>query len=168
MRCPWTWLLSDMKALSEFHFTSTIRSRGLLVEDYVVDLEKGYRDRHVFANLDGNKFMTMDGDILTLHKGFRWDLCSPSFRFRNWWLGTPSGPREAPGSAIHDATRRVMRLGCVPFDRKDTDDFFWDALGLSGSRVKRTYHFVVASPLGTLFIKLSKKPLDCQCLKHEN
>lgn len=152
-----------MKFLTECQYTSTEKYRGVLTADFVVDLQKGYRGFHVLSSLQDGVFATLDDDILTMKAGYPSDLCSPAFRFRGKWYGTHSGPKEAPGAFIHDATRRIYQLQCIPFDRKQTDDFFWDALRLTGSRLVRTYHFAVSSFIGTLFLWTTLKKLDCYC-----
>jgi len=140
-----------MRFVSEIHYASTASERARLTANFVVDLQKGYKGYHEFASLEEGVFASLDDDILTLFKGFVWDLCSPSVYVRGRWVGTPTGSREAAGSCIHDAARRIYRLYCTPFDWKDTNDFFWDALALSGSHVKRTYYFAVSSFLGKAF-----------------
>jgi hypothetical protein len=152
-----------MRFLTECRYVSTFEHRGDLVADFVVDLEKGYKGYHEFATLKDGVFATLDDDILTLKKGVKSDLCSPAFRIRGKWVGTHTGEKEAGGAFIHDVTRRVYQLHCVPFSRKDTDDFFWDALRLKKSRVSRTYHFFVSSFFGTIFLWVTLKKLDCYC-----
>lgn len=128
-----------------------------------MDLQKGYKGFHEFSNLREGVFATLDDDIFTMKKGFDSDLCSPAVQVRGRWIGTHTGHREAPGAFIHDATRRVYRLYCVPFTWKDTNDFFWDALHLMGSPVKRTYHFAVSSVIGRAFSWITEKKLECYC-----
>ena len=152
-----------MKFLTDCHYASTDASRGVLVSDLVVDLEKGYKGYHEFSSLEQGVFATLDDDIFTVKNGYPSDLCSPAVRIWGKWYGTHTGEREAPGAFVHDAARRIYQLQCVPFDRKDTDDFFWDALRLKGSRLKRTYHFAVSSFIGTVFLWTTLKKLDCYC-----
>jgi len=152
-----------MKFLSECRYIPSDEARGVLVGDFQVDLEKGYKGSHEFSSLEEGVFATLEDDILTLKKGYRSDLCSPAFRFRGKWYGTHTGPREAPGAFIHDGTRRIHQLQCVPFGRKDTDDFFWDALRLKKSRMARPYFAAVSSVIGTFFLWITLKKLDCYC-----
>ena len=152
-----------MRFITECHYASSEEARGVLVSDLVVDLQKGYKGYHEFSSLEEGTFATLDDDFLTIKNGYKSDLCSPSKRVGKKWHGTPTSEREAPGAFIHDATRRVCQLQCVPFDRKDTDDFFWDALRLKNSRLKRTYHFFVSSFFGTVFIWLTLKKMHCHC-----
>lgn len=137
--------------------------RGKLDHDFVVDLQKGYKGFHEFASLKEGVFATLDDDILTLHAGMESDLCSPAFKVRGRWIGTHTGPREAPGAFIHDATRRIYRLYCVPFNWRDTNDFFWDALKLAGSPLKRTYHLFVSTFTGVMFSWFTEKKMECYC-----
>jgi len=152
-----------MRLLSPCVYKSTSRVRGILTTDFVVDLQKGYSGLHEFSSLEEGVFATLDDDILTIKRGFKSDLCSPAFRVGGVWVGTHTGPKEAPGAFIHDCTRRVYRLHCVPFTWKDTNDFFWDALHIKKSPLKRTYHFAVSSGIGKLFSWFTEKKLDCYC-----
>lgn len=152
-----------MRFLTECHYATSEATRGVLVSDFVVDLQKGYKGYHEFSSLEDGIFGTLDDDFLTIKNGYKSDLCSPAKHIGKKWHGTPTSEREAPGAFIHDMARRVCRLQCVPFDRKDTDDFFWDALHLTNSRLKRTYHFFVSSFVGTVFIWFTLKKMDCYC-----
>ena len=156
-----------MKLLSGFHYDCKTRRDGLafLTADLVLDLQKGYQGYHEFASLEDGTFATLENDIFTLFKGMTWDLCSPSIVVKGKRFGTPSGYAEAFGSAVHDSSRRIMRLSCSPFKRKDTDDFFWDALGLMNSKLQKPYHWAVKSFIGTVFIWITKGPVDCYCRK---
>lgn len=158
-----------MRLLSGFHYDDHSRRDGLavLTRDIVLDLEKGYKGYHEFASLEEGVFATLCDDILTLKRGALSDLCSPSFVVKGKRVGTPTGYAEAFGAFVHDLTRRVMRLPCSPFKRKDTDDFFWDALGIMNSRVQKPYHWAVSSIFGTFFIWITKGPVNCYCLKHK-
>lgn len=157
-----------MKALSNFCYESADEARGVLLADLVVDLQKGYRGFHQFSSLESGVFAELENDIFTIYDGFKSDLCSPAFRVFGKWVGTWSTEREAFGSFIHDAARRVRRLPCCPFNRKDTDDFFFDALALKGSLVTKPYHYAVSSFIGTAFIKLTeKRSIDCYCKTHQ-
>lgn len=152
-----------MKLLSGFHMERDATGKAFLASKLVVDLEKGYRGYHVFSSLKEGAFATLVDDELTVSESFQWDECSPSFYFRGKRIGTPCSDAESFASLIHDVTRRVYRLVCVPFSRKDTDDFFYDALKLKGSKVKHTYHFAVSSFFGTMFIWFTTGKMDCYC-----
>lgn len=138
--------------------------RSCLTADFTVDLEKGYQGNHDFVSLEnGFRFASLHDDFFTLYTGYASDLCSPAVRIGRKWLGTPSSEKEKPGAYIHDAARQVMRLACCPWNRKDTDDFFWDALTVTGSRQRNTYHFAVSSVIGSVFMLLTRKEPDCFC-----
>lgn len=139
--------------------------RAYLKKDLVVDLQKGYIGYHEFASLEEGLFATLDDDIFTLVTGASSDLCSPSIVVKERRLGTPTTRKEAFGAFLHDISRRVRRLKCSPFKRKDTDDFFWDALDLMKSRLKVPYHYAVSSFFGTVFIWFTEGKVDCYCRK---
>lgn len=158
-----------MKLLSEFNYKESDTPNFYQpVTDIVVDLEKGYKGSHVFKTLKEGVIGTLEDDILTIHTVFLSDLCSPSTTIGKRRIGIYSGRAEAFGGFVHDFTRKVRRVKCSPFNRKDTDDFFWDALRLMKSKVAHTYHFAVSSVLGTLFILMTEKAIDCYCQTCKN
>lgn len=152
-----------MKLLSGFHMERDGNGKAFLASKCVVDLQKGYKGYHQFSGLKEGVFAGLQDDILTILEGLSWDECSPSFYFRGKRIGTPCSEAESFASLIHDVTRRIYRLVCIPFGRKDTDDFFYDALTLKGSKVKHTYHFAVSSFFGTVFIWITAGKMDCYC-----
>lgn len=152
-----------MKLLSDFRYTTDATGRFVLTAPLVVDLEKGYKGEHTFSSLEDGTFATMEDDTLTLYVDFCWDGCSPAWYFKGRKIGTPEGEAEIFASGIHDFARRVYLLACVPFDRKGTDDFFFDALALKKSKVKRLFHFAVSSFVGTFFIWITSGKLKYYC-----
>lgn len=157
-----------MKLLSEFQYKTDGTGRFVLTDALVVDLEKGYKGYHEFSSLEDGLFATLHDDILTLYADFCWDGCSPAWYFKGKRIGTPNGEAEKFASCIHDFARRVYLLACVPFERKDTDDFFFDALALKNSKVKRLFHFAVSSFIGTFFIWITSGKLKYYCrTKHQ-
>lgn len=157
-----------MKLLSEFYYKEADKPNFYQPTfDIVVDLEKGYKGSHVFASVSEGVFGTLEDDVLTIKTNFLSDLCSPSFMYKGRRIGTYTGRREALGSFVHDLTRRVRRLLCSPFKRKDTDDFFLDALVLMESPYVKPYHYAVSSWIGTLFIWITEKEVDCYCQNHK-
>lgn len=153
-----------MKHISSLRYRTTGVHRAQLVADFTVDVEKGFQGYHEYEDEDGFHFATLNDDFLTLHAGWGWDKCSPSVKVFGRWFGTYSGTAETFASAIHDATRAILAADCSPFTRKMTDDLFWDALVLKKSRVRRTFHTAVASPIGSFFMWLTRGRSECSCL----
>ena len=83
----------------------------------------------VFADTEGRKVLTLKSPCtITVHRGYRWDGCSPKFNFL-WldlfWVGTPDGliigsdrPKEGPDEAKHIPIthERVTHLASVIHD----------------------------------------------------
>jgi hypothetical protein len=154
------------RLLSDFAYGPSESYRGVLHRDCVVDLCKGFRGFHEFRH--GKRLLgVLFDDRLTIVEGYASDLCSPAVRIGKVWIGTPTSDREALAAFVHDFVRQTMRLPCSPWDRKTTDDLFWDFLTERKSRVRRLYHFAVSSGIGSLYIALSKPDPQITCTCHE-
>ena len=147
--------------------------RAFLLNCPQYDLQKGYKSRHTFIHDNGFVLGSVIGDILTINEGYTSDLASPAIRIFGKWVGTPTSERELDGVILHDFLRQTMRVLCSPWNRKDTDDLFYEALLEGGSKRAGLYHWAVSSAPGDLFLKLTTKPLDVHCThtlltNHEN
>ena len=157
------------RLLSDFRWHGSLAYRAKLDRDCTVDLRKGLRGCHEFYNIHNVRFAILLDDRLTMMQGLVSDLCSPAVRVGRFWIGTPSGPREALAAYVHDTTRRIARAGCVEgFTRKTADDLFYDFLLEARSPWTRLFHHVVAGPLGTLYEFCGRREtVYCSC-HHEN
>ena len=86
-------------------------------------------DGKVFVDTDGREVLTLKSPCtIIVHRGYRWDGCSPKFNFL-WldlfWVGTPDGliigserPKEEPDEAKHIPIthERVTHLASVVHD----------------------------------------------------
>lgn len=154
-----------MKIVEELVLGPHRKYRAVVVKRFVVDLEKGFKGRHEFKHYNGFHLGSLNDDLLTINEGYTSDLASPAINVLGKWIGTPTGRREGPGVIIHDFTRQTMRIPCSPWDRKITDDLFYDALVLCGSRLAGVYHAAVSGFAGDLFLRFTQKPLDVYCTK---
>lgn len=144
-------------------YKQTRSSRAVSTSSLWVDLRKGYRGTHKFYDRIGRYIALLVDDELTIFEGFEWDLASPSFRVGRKWLGTPTSDREIAATLLHDFARGLLGCPCCPWNRKHTDDFFYDLMELQHSRVTRLYHWFVSNPVGTLYIKLTYKGPQYTC-----
>jgi hypothetical protein len=162
-----------MKIIHPVRVRSHSKYRALLTNCPKYDLQKGYKGRHTFIHDNGFVLGSVTGDILTINEEYTSDLASPAFRIFGKWVGTPTSERELDGVILHDFLRQTMHVLCSPWNRKDTDDLFYEALLEGGSKRAGLYHWAVSSAPGDLFLKLTTKPLDVHCThtlltNHEN
>lgn len=134
--------------------------------DALWDLEMGYRGYHEFCHEDLLLGILRD-DRLTILKGYASDLCSPGWYLLGEWYGTPSKGKEDK-SIVHDFTRQFMRphVACSPWDRKATDDIFYNGMRDSKTWGKSLFHGAVAGPIGSAWMWLNKPRPDvyCRCI----
>lgn len=156
------------RLLSAFTWERSRKYRAITTCEVVVKLNRPqYRGSHRFV-LDGRLLASLDNDILTIHEGYASDLCSPAIRIGKWWIGTPTSEREALAAIVHDVTRQLLasKLACIPWDRKDTDDFFFEFLKESNSWVSGIYHRAVSGLVGSLFMRLTARTYKMSCQNH--
>lgn len=91
-----------------------------------------------------SEFLNVDGNKLTLKRGFKWDGCSPKITWKDLYIGTPDGviekfgeknylPKSGKGSGFHDALWKYRKeLGLdrltadfIALDIWLEDDFHW-------------------------------------------
>jgi hypothetical protein len=111
--------------------------------------------------LSGNQLLgTLDADRLTIMPGYACDGYSPVFRLCGRWVRlTPVPPAGLWPAVLHDFLRQFQAVPGCPWNRKNTDDWFYDALTAGGTwhRQAGLYHAAVAGPAGTAWIKLTRK-----------
>lgn len=157
-----------MKRISEFCWQPTRKYRAVLTADLVLDLGMGYKGRHEFCAGEGQLLGILNDDKLTILKGYASDLCSPGFYLFGRWFGTPSKGLELE-AFVHDFARQMVGLPCCPWDRKGSDDLFYNAGKMRGHGMKiDVYHGAVAGRLGNLWMRLNKPRHDvyCRCFNH--
>lgn len=101
-----------------------------------------------------------DGKTLTILPGYACDGYSPVIRFCGRWLRLTPVPRAGLWPAVlHDALRQMLPLPGCPFTRKDSDDWFYNALTAGGLQrdYAGIYHGAVAGPVGTAWLRLTRR-----------
>lgn len=152
--------------LSHVEYRYGGKYRFVLTQDLVVDLNKGLKGYHILR--DGKtSWAILDRDQLTIFAGYAFDGCSPAWRFFGRWYGTPTPPAAVAAACVHDCLRGYLGLGCISYDRKATDDVFFDMLKTAGFKPAEIYHGAVAGPLGSLYLKLTgNRPSRANCKCH--
>lgn len=152
------------RLLSEPSYAYGGKYRFTLTSDLVVRLDRGFRGYHELCD-GGKTWAILDGDKLTIMAGYAFDGCSPAVRVFGRWVGTPT-PRKAVAAAAHDCLRGYMGLPCLPYDRKTTDEVFYDMLDAEGFEGRDIYHGAVAGFWGSTFIWLTRGPSTANCKCH--
>lgn len=155
-----------MLLLSAPSYKQTGTSRAVSTSVLWVDLQKGFKGTHKFYDKAGRYVAMLVDDELTVFEGFKWDLASPSFRVGRKWFGTPTSEHEVAATLLHDFSRGLLGCPCCPWNRKHTDDFFYDLMELQHSRLTKLYHWFVSNPIGTLYIKLTYRGPQYACQQH--
>lgn len=95
---------------------------------------------------------------LTILPGYACDGYSPVRKiFKWWWRITPTPSCGMFPSILHDFLRQFLWVTPCPWSRKQSDDCFYNAMIAGGAEnLAGIYHGAVASPLGTLYMSLSK------------
>jgi TM2 domain-containing membrane protein YozV len=152
-----------MRLLSQCRHEPTRRHRAVLTADLSLDLGMGYRGTHHFYH-EQTLWGVLVDDHLHILAGYASDLCSPGFYLFGRWWGTPSKGAEL-ASILHDFARQFMRpaVACSPWDRKGSDDLFYNALCLSNHPLASTYHGAVAGRLGDLWLRLNRPRPAVSC-----
>ncbi len=104
--------------------------------------------------------------MLTIEAGFACDGFSPVIRKQAWMPGknrflriTPTPPCGMFPAILHDLTRMFLGVDRCPWTRKNSDDWFFDALVAGGcSNRAGIYHQAVAGAIGDAFINLTREP----------
>jgi len=136
--------------------------RFVLAEDYALDLDMGWTGEHVFCDA-GRTFATLNGSVMTIFAGYAFDGSSPAFKICGKWFGTPTPDSVVAAALVHDCLRQFMPLDCVPYNRKDTDDCFFNIMRANGWKATSIYHGAVAGIFGTIFIRLTNKSTTISC-----
>ena len=154
------------RVLSELRYQYGGKYRFELLADLVVDIDLGLSGRHALC--DGDKqWASLDGDRLTILKGYAFDGCSPAMRLFGKWHGTPTPRNAVAAAAVHDCLRGYLGLDCTDYTRAATDDVFYNMLRDAGFPLGGVYHGAVAGFLGNLYIKLTAaRPKTANCDTH--
>ena len=102
-----------------------------------------------------------DGEFFHILPGYACDGYSPVLRILGRWVRiTPAPACGLWPAVIHDALRQFLPVPGCPWTRRDTDNWFFDALtaGGVGQRIAGAYHQAVAGAFGTAWINLTRTP----------
>ena len=130
----------------------------VLRQDAQVDLGWGLTGTHTFVDR-GNRIARLEGDILTIYRGYASDGASPYFgKILGIRIGTPSHQKTAAGFFTHDLLYQVAEVPCcTQWTYEDADDVLYDLMREQGSCLGGVYHAAVAT-LGGFHRRLTKKP----------
>jgi len=102
--------------------------------------------------------LCVDG-ILRIYAGYACDGYSPVLKiFGKFIRLTPTPKCGMLPAVVHDFTRQFIEVKGCPWDRKFSDDLFYDLL-VAGQekKIASIYHGAVAGKVGDLFIAISRK-----------
>ena len=166
LRAPTSDSPTMTRILSELSYQSGGKYRFVLTGDLIVDLDKGLRGFHVLRDKD-TTWAILDRDQLTIRAGYAFDGCSPAGKVFGRWFGTPTPRNAVAAAAVHDCLRGYLKLPCIGYTRKDTDDIFHDMLKTAGFPLGGVYHGAVAGPWGDLYMRLTgNRPSSANCKCH--
>lgn len=102
---------------------------------------------------------------MIVHGGYASDGYSPVIsapwkRFDDPWLRlTPTPKCGFSPSILHDITRQFLKVPFCPWDREQTDEWFFNCLTAGGVSERRAglYHHAVAGTLGDIYIAATRK-----------
>jgi hypothetical protein len=151
--------------LSEPSYAYGGKYRFTLTSDLVVDLSRGFRGHHELCD-GGKTWAILDGDELRMMAGYAFDGCSPAMRVLGHWVGTPTPRKAVAAAAVHDCLRGYLGLPCLSYDRKTTDEVFYDMLDAEEFEGRDIYHGAVAGFWGSAFIWLTRGPSTANCKCH--
>jgi len=106
-----------------------------------------------------------DGGTVILRTGYACDGYSPviPYRVMGRWHFVRLTPTPAAGmfpAILHDFARQFCDIPKCPWDRLDTDAWFYDSLVAGGcnKHLAGTYYGAVAGVAGDIFIAMSRRP----------
>ena len=136
----------------------------ITTRDAAFTLDRYYGDP--FRLVTGEQILaTYINGRLVVHSGYASDgyspvISAPWMPFNDPWLRLTPTPKCGYGPAIiHDITRQFLNVPFCPWDREQTDDWFFNCL-TSGEVSKRragVYHYAVSGIAGDVYIKATRK-----------
>lgn len=103
---------------------------------------------------------------LVVHAGYASDGYSPVVSCPFFcdpddpWLRLTPTPKCGFGPAIlHDISRQFINVPFCPWDREQTDEWFFNCLTSGGVSKRRAgaYHYAVSGPVGSVYIAATRK-----------
>lgn len=138
--------------------------RFRLTADFVINLGCGWIVTHEFYDR-GKQIGRLIGDELTIFEGYAWDGCSPAWRVFGVWIGTPTPLPALIPSLVHDMLYQFMSVSCVPWDKRQADEIFWNLMVEKNFPLKGTYHGAVAI-FGAVYRRIQPARPQTRCLLH--
>ena len=156
MNCPLILINSGAVANRSWPLT--------LTEDVAFCVDQYYGRKLAFYS-GGKLIATYINGVLTVKAGYALDGYSPviSCPFfcdpEDPWLRLTPTPKCGFAPAIlHDITRQFLNVPGCPWDREQTDEWFYNCLIAGGTSKRRAgvYHHAVAGPVGDIYIKATR------------
>ena len=156
MNCPHVTLGNGARANGSWPLLTT--------RDVAFTLDRYYGDP--FMLLTGDKILaSYFSGRLVVHAGYASDGYSPviSYPFSRdpqdpWLRLTPTPQCGFAPAILHDITRQFLNVPGCPWDREQTDTWFFNCLVAGGMSRRRAgiYHHAVAGPIGDVYIKATR------------
>lgn len=96
---------------------------------------KAFLGNHSYHDHEGRLWLSLDGDVVTVHEGYAWDGASPKFKLLGKWWGTPDFLTTRMASMFHDALYQFMEMDCFPLKRVECDSLFGEIMKSKQSNV---------------------------------
>jgi len=154
-----------VERLSPFVYSEGDKYRFTLESDLSLRVKGHQFGQHVFRDCDGQEWLRLDGEVLTVRKKYSWDGASPKFKLGPFWLGTPDFEGTRLGTLVHDVLYQFLHVSCFPLKRNECDRLFGEIMRSEGCGWWWTYSRVVLvfggvhNGIGTIFA--GKKDGNC-------
>lgn len=96
-----------------------------------------------FFDKDHRKWMTIDGDIIIIYKGYSWNGCSPKRCIFGKWIGTPDWKETRLASLVHDALCQFFSCNHFLMTKRDVDLIFYHIMNMSNFKLRDIYYGAV-------------------------
>jgi len=129
----------------------------VLISNFEFELDRDFGGVYEFYS--GSKLLgIITGSKLEILRGYAGDGYSPVISLFDCWIRlTPTPKCGFAPAVIHDFTRQFLNTPGCPWDRKQTDDWFYNCLRRGGEPRTGIFHRAVAGPLGTAYIWATRK-----------
>lgn len=140
--------------LSDFKYLEPENVRFELDDYLKINLGLGLTKKHRLYS-GSKEVASLDGDILTIYKGFQWDGCTPKWKIGKFWFGVPDFYSTRIPSCVHDVLCNNLDLDCLGITQEQADDVFYNLLEETGSDLTDLYYTGV-NTLGPIYLWLKK------------
>jgi hypothetical protein len=157
MNCPSVTIRNGARANGSWPLVTT--------RDVAFNLDQYYGLPFTLRTGTKNLASYLSGQLI-VHEGYACDGYSPvlscpfkSDRSDPWLRLTPTPACGYAPAILHDITRQFLGVQGCPWDRKQTDEWFYNCLLAGGvsKRMAGIYHHAVAGSFGSLYIAATRK-----------